>query len=192
MGRTGNVIVCGSSGCGKTTLLEQLIYGGMTPNTEFLPTIEDIYVANIETEKGVKEKFRFYDIGGVELTKHNGEIPRHYFSFAEGFVLVYSVDNAASFAAVESLKVDIDRNKEKKEVTIIVLANKCDMASSNWKTNRIAAQTWASREKVRVFEVSTHDRRSLYEPFVYLAGKLIPSQNKSSFPQISMGRKAKD
>jgi len=29
------------------------------------PTIEDIYTAMIETDRGVKEKVRIYDIGGL-------------------------------------------------------------------------------------------------------------------------------
>ena len=45
------------------------------------------------------------------------ELPKHYFSFADGFVLVYSVNNLESFQRVELLKKEIDKFKDKKEVS---------------------------------------------------------------------------
>lgn len=44
------------------------------------------------------------------------------------------------------------------------------------------AQNWAKNEKVRLWEVSVVDRRTLIEPFVYLASKMTQPQSKSTFP----------
>lgn len=33
MGKTSKVVVCGMKGVGKTTILEQVIYGNVTPST---------------------------------------------------------------------------------------------------------------------------------------------------------------
>lgn len=33
MGKTSRVVVCGMAGVGKTAILEQLIYGNVTPST---------------------------------------------------------------------------------------------------------------------------------------------------------------
>ena len=69
----------------------------------------------------------------------------------------------------------------------------------------MSALQWANNEKVRLAEVWLHknliymmidvlfnimqvsslDRGSLYEPFMYLASKLNPPPNKSAFAQIS-------
>jgi len=55
------------------------------------------------------------------------------------------------------------------------------------------AVSWATREKVRHFEVNIQDRKSLLPPFVYLASKLNPPQVKSGFAPLGMvGRKAKE
>ena len=43
--------------------------------------------------------------------------------------------------------------------------------------------------RIRLFEVSALDRTSLYEPFVYLSSKLNPPPNKSTFSQLTMGRR---
>lgn len=66
MGKTSKVVICGMKGVGKTAILEQLIYGNVTLKTHFYPTIEDIYVANIETDRGTKERVCFYDTAGLE------------------------------------------------------------------------------------------------------------------------------
>lgn len=48
---------------------------------------------------------------------------------------------------------------------------------------------WASREKVRHYEVTIKNRKSLLPPFIYLASKLNPIPQKSSFPQFPIGGK---
>ena len=45
-----------------------------------------------------------------------------------------------------------------------------------------AAQHWAKGEKVKLWEVSVADRRTLIEPFIYLASKMTQPQSKSAFP----------
>lgn len=46
------------------------------------------------------------------------------------------------------------------------------------------SQSWAQKERIKLFEVTATERKTLIEPFVYLASKLNPPQNKTSFPQL--------
>lgn len=89
------------------------------------------------------------------------------------------------------MKKDIDKNKDKKEITIIVIGNRTwpDTAQKNLENTANRAANWCTREKIKHFEVNVMDRASLYESFIYLSSKLNPIQNKSTFPQLSMGRK---
>lgn len=80
---------------------------------ESTPTIEDVYVALAETDRGIKEQLRLYDTRGV---RGGEEFPKHYFSIADGFVLVYAVNSLESFQKVDWLKKEIDKYKERKEV----------------------------------------------------------------------------
>lgn len=188
MGKTPKVVVCGMKGVGKTSILEQLIYGNFSKETELYSTIEDIYVAHVETDRGTKEKLRFYDTAG--LLSAQSEFPRQYLSFADGFVLVYDASKPESFDVVLGLKKDIDKNREKKEVAIVILAHKLNGKQDRVDSTKVS--NCMAREKVKLFEVDAMERTSLYEPFVYLASKINPPPNKSSFPQLSMVRKAKD
>ncbi|XP_015596011.1 NF-kappa-B inhibitor-interacting Ras-like protein [Cephus cinctus] len=194
MGKTTRVVVCGMKGVGKTALLEQLIYGNVNSTTEIHPTIEDIYVANIETDRGTKEKVRFYDTAGLEPLQsntNNQQLARHYLGFADGYVLVYDTAKPESLDVLFPLKKDIDKNKDKKEIVVIVIGNrtKTDTELYNLENTASKAANWCTREKLRHYEVNVMDRPSLYEAFIHLSSRLNPPPNKSTFPQLSMGRK---
>ncbi|KAL9869543.1 NF-kappa-B inhibitor-interacting Ras-like protein 1 isoform 2-T2 [Geothlypis trichas] len=148
-------------------------------------TIEDVYLASVETDRGVKEQLRLYDTRGLQ---EGVELPKHYFSVADGFVLVYAVTSLEAFQRVELLKKEIDVFRDKKEVAVIVLGNKTDLLDQR-QVETEAAQQWARAEKVRLWEVTVTDRKTLLEPFTFLASKLSQSQNKSTFPLP--GRKSK-
>ncbi|XP_074908365.1 NF-kappa-B inhibitor-interacting Ras-like protein 1 isoform X1 [Buteo buteo] len=148
-------------------------------------TMEDVYLASVETDRGVKEQLRLYDTRGLQ---EGIELPKHYFSVADGFVLVYAVTSLEAFQRVELLKKEIDVFRDKKEVTVIVLGNKTDLLDQR-QVETEAAQQWARAEKVRLWEVTVTDRKTLLEPFTFLASKLSQSQNKSTFPLP--GRKSK-
>ncbi|XP_069816516.1 NF-kappa-B inhibitor-interacting Ras-like protein 1 isoform X2 [Dendropsophus ebraccatus] len=112
MGKGSRVVVCGLAAVGKTAILEQVLYGNHIIGQENIETLEDIYIASVETERGVREQLRLYDTQGLQ---EGTELPKHYFSVADGFILVYSVDSLESFRKVEQLKRDIDRFRDKKE-----------------------------------------------------------------------------
>ncbi|XP_064444646.1 NF-kappa-B inhibitor-interacting Ras-like protein 1 isoform X4 [Mirounga angustirostris] len=116
MGKGCKVVVCGLLSVGKTAILEQLLYGNHTIGMEDCETMEDVYMASVETDRGVKEQLHLYDTRGLQ---EGVELPKHYFSFADGFVLVYSVNNLESFQRVELLKKEIDKFKDKKEGIVV-------------------------------------------------------------------------
>lgn len=126
------------------------------------------------------------------MTSKNREIPRHYFSVVDAYILVYAINSHESFIIMDSLKKDIDRNREKKDAVMIVLGNKLDLVEDR-QVDYSQASSWAAKERVRLFEVSVFDQQTLIEPFLYLSSRLNPPPQKSTFPQLSMGRsKVKD
>jgi len=181
MGKTQKVVVCGSRGCGKTSILEKVIYDNNGP---FSSTLEDVYVANIETDRGTREKIRFYDTQGVDVDYRDSAIPKHLLAAADGCIIVYSVDDWKSYQVAETIKKEIRSNADKKEMVVVVLGTKTDLSNSR-QVESVQALQWANNEKVRLCEVSALDRSSLYEPFMYLASKLNPPPNKSALSQLT-------
>jgi len=187
MGKTQKVVVLGSRGVGKTSVLEKLIYDNNGP---FSSTLEDVYVANVETDRGTKEKLRFYDTAGIDVNNktdkycNNREVPRHLLALADAAIIVYSVEDNHSYQIAETIRKDIEENKEKKDMVILVLGTKADLRESR-QVELVQAMNWAAAKKIRLAEVSAMDRHSLYEPFMYLASKLNPPPNKSTLAHIT-------
>lgn len=185
MGKISKVLICGHCGVGKTAIIEHLVYGNHVVGTPTMPTIEDIYTAVIETDRGVKEKVRIFDTAGLDCTKP--DLPKHYLTFPDGFVLAYDVTNWESFQRLDKLKKDIDKYRDKKEVYIIAIGNKTELHDCR-QVDFNTAQLWATREKVKLWEVSVTNRQSLQEPFVWLTSRITQPPSKSTFP---LGRKNK-
>ncbi|XP_013397471.1 NF-kappa-B inhibitor-interacting Ras-like protein 1 [Lingula anatina] len=187
MGKSWRVVVCGQTLTGKTAIIEQLIYGNHIVGAPTFKTIEDIYVAYVDTDRGVKEKVRLYDTPGLDSSQV--DMPRHYITNADGFVLVYDVNSFDSFNCINKLKKDIDKHKEKKEVTVIALGNKIDVDSGLRQVDQQTAQKWAQKEKVKLYEVTASNRVSLTDGFVWLTSRMTQPPAKSSFPLV--GRKSR-
>nr|XP_009486367.1 PREDICTED: NF-kappa-B inhibitor-interacting Ras-like protein 2 isoform X2 [Pelecanus crispus] len=63
MGKSCKVVVCGQASVGKTSILEQLLYGNHVVGSEMIETQEDIYVGSIETDRGVREQVTIVVLG---------------------------------------------------------------------------------------------------------------------------------
>nr|XP_025046087.1 NF-kappa-B inhibitor-interacting Ras-like protein 1 isoform X3 [Pelodiscus sinensis] len=113
-------------------------------------TVEDVYLASVETDRGVKEQLRLYDTMGLQ---EGVEFPKHYFSVADGFVLVYAVNSLESFQRAEVLKKEIDTFRDKKEVIIVILGNKTDLTDQRQVETEVAQQ-WAKAEKINKLKAS--------------------------------------
>ncbi|KAG8281790.1 NF-kappa-B inhibitor-interacting Ras-like protein [Homalodisca vitripennis] len=190
MGKTTRVIVCGMKSVGKTAILEQAIYGNYNKDSFLQATIEDIYVACVETERGTREKVRFYDTAGLESVTQARQVSQAW--QADGYVLVYDTSRPESFDLLVQLKKEIDKNKEKKEVVFIILGHNIKTVECPVPLESPASKAshWSIREKIRHFEVNALDRTTLFEPFVHLSSKLNQPPNKSGFHQLSMVRKS--
>ena len=157
----------------------------------FPATVEDTFSCNIENDRGTVEQLRIYDTAGLDSKSATlkDDLPKHLFPFADGYILVFSLDDEASFQVVDVIRKEVEHYKDsKKELVIVVIGNKSDIEASKREVENVQVLNWAAREKVKYFEVNTHDRTTLFEPFVYLASKLNPPHNKSSFSQLTMGR----
>lgn len=78
------------------------------------------------------------------------------------------------------------------QVPIIILGNKSDLGEDNRVVDPGSAEKWAANERLRLWEVNVHNRNLLLEPIMNLASRLNPQPSKTSFPQLTMGRKNKD
>ena len=66
---------------------------------------------------------RFYDTGGIEV--RNRTLPSHYHSSADAYILVYSVTDKLSFQLLPDIKKDIEKNRDKKDVSEFEIVDGC-------------------------------------------------------------------
>ncbi|CAD5209938.1 unnamed protein product [Bursaphelenchus xylophilus] len=178
----------GAPRCGKTSMLLTL---NMTENIlsrPYIPTIEDTYLiqTGLDTAEKPLEHVTFYDTAGI--TKDNMELKRSLVQITDWFVLVFSLLNYESFEVVDSLKKYLDKNvlKEKKDSQIVLIGTMADADAK--RINSETIQQWATREKVRYFEICTADRASIVEVVHYMVGRQFHAPRE---PKFSLSKKLK-
>ncbi|CAH8594876.1 unnamed protein product [Schistosoma intercalatum] len=182
MGKITKLVVCGPTGSGKTSLIEHCIYGNYFERQpeDFISTYEDTYNAVVETDRGFKEKVRIYDLGG--MTK----LEKHFVNCADAFILVYDISDSKSFSSVQSLKQDIDKYREKRDLCIVLSCHKVDKPKDA-TLDSTEVSRWSQSEKVaNIFETTVYDRQSLMNLFTWTVSRITQSQSKSGF---SFGKK---
>lgn len=88
------------------------------------------------------------------------------FFSGDAFLLVFAVDDAASFEQVVQLRDEILSHNNKERRSIIVVANKADYSSDLWRIKRELAETLVSIDwELAYVECSAKDGRNIIEIF---------------------------
>ncbi|KAL3997476.1 Miro-like family protein [Acanthocheilonema viteae] len=187
MGKVMRVLVAGSKKVGKTACLEQLACLSDITDQPYIPTIEDTYQVQMDYGDRPKEIMVFHDTAGISESGPI-ELKRSYVQVADAFLLVYSVVDHETFNRMDMLKKTIDKQfgKDKKEVPIVVLGNMIDLPGR--KVDSEFARSWATKEKVKLYEVTAKNRNTLVDLVMYLGSRHFHSQRESKF---SLSKKLK-
>ena len=165
----------------------------------YFSTIEDIYVACWEKDKGVKEKLRFYDTKGMDNAKDQDtmNLSRHLFSSCDGAVLIFSSSDPDSIQCIEKLKQEIEKSKDKKEICHFILIDNNIPTFPGFSQENL---TPANKESIRsdlqnrlrspVYELAATDKRdTLCKPFIDLATMITQIPTKGSIVKPFKGPK---
>lgn len=175
---------------------------------KYFSTIEDIYVACWEKDKGVKEKLRFYDTRGMDSSKDTDTINqmRHLFPLVDGCVLLFSSNDSDSMQCIEKLKFEIEKSKDKKDICHFIIIdnqmpvpvntqpiNDASSTLSSMITNRdLIRQEMQTRLRANLYEFTTIDKRDLLcKPFIDLAMSITQVNTKGSMNIVQSIKKPK-
>ncbi|VUZ41714.1 unnamed protein product [Hymenolepis diminuta] len=175
MVRVTKILLCGSSGVGKTSLVYSLdaLSKNLPDLHKYLPTYEDTYNFYISIDKNNQEKVRIYEIGG-----QNSSVGRHFVNSADAVILVYDLTDFESFATLQNLKADIDSMKDRREIPTVIIGNKSDQPRNN-KFETFLPSVWSQREKIAYYEMNTIDKRIFSQVLSELVLRVIQPQSKS-------------
>ena len=158
--------VLGQTLVGKSALTYRFISDKFP--TEHDTTIEDQYKINTTIDEQ-NCRLEILDTAGQDDYQSMLDT---WINFAEGFVLVYSIDDRESF---ESLKDKYDRvvkNKSDDVYSVIIVGNKCDLEDKR-KVTKEEGESYAKSKGVDFMEVSALKTINVKETFVKLAHNLL-------------------
>ena len=115
------IVVFGSGAVGKSAMTIQYINGTFV--ADYDPTIEDSYTKSVQIDKQTYS-IEILDTAGEEEFL-SMRLP--YIRKGDAFMLIYAIDNRASFEEIEHFQADILRNKGSMDVPIVLCGNKCDL-----------------------------------------------------------------
>ncbi|XP_034480494.1 ras-related protein RABE1e [Drosophila innubila] len=116
------VILCGDYGVGKSSLFRRFANNSFVTETDRKSTLG---LDHIDREYNVGEKqlkLQLWDTGGMERV---ASVTSSYYKFAEGAILVFALDNAASFHSLSQHLLDIVTYAE--SAKIFICGNKSDL-----------------------------------------------------------------
>jgi len=121
------IVVLGGGGVGKSTLTIRFLTDNFID--EYDPTIRDSYRKQIRLEDDKPVLLDILDTAGQEEFRSMRD---EWIREGDGFMLVYSITDAISFAELEDLRKEIMRAKEDKMkyIPIVMVGNKSDLKDS--------------------------------------------------------------
>ena len=97
---------------------------------------------------------------------------------ADGFILVYSIDNKDSFESTKTRYDRIMKLKANQKVSIVVVGNKCDLEEKRQVT-REEVESYCNENKIYFLEASALKTINIKEAFLSVARGLL----KIQFPE---------
>lgn len=119
---TYKLVVVGAGGVGKSCLAVQLVHQVFDDSEEYDPTIEDAYVKQVEVDD-VLCRLDILDTAGQE---NFSALRDQYLKDGDGYLIVYSVIERATFEEAAIFRTQILRVRELPGVPIMLVGNKCD------------------------------------------------------------------
>jgi GTPase SAR1 family protein len=97
-----------------------------------------------------------------------------WISYADGFLLIYAIDDKESFEATRHRYDRIVKSKEEKPV-IILIGNKCDLVDKR-KVERSEGEEFAKSKGIKFMEVSALEKINVKDAFLAVASELLYKQ----------------
>ncbi|CAH4027383.1 ras-like protein 2 isoform X1 [Pieris rapae] len=156
--QTYKLVVVGGGGVGKSAITIQFIQSYFV--TDYDPTIEDSYTKQCVIDD-IPAKLDILDTAGQEEFSAMRE---QYMRSGEGFLLVFSVADHASFDELFKFHKQILRVKDRDEFPMLMVGNKADLESQRVVTLD-EAQSLSRQLKIPYIECSAKARMNVDQAF---------------------------
>eukprot|EP01129_Flabellula_baltica_P017287 TRINITY_DN9538_c0_g1_i2.p1 TRINITY_DN9538_c0_g1~~TRINITY_DN9538_c0_g1_i2.p1 ORF type:complete len:190 (+),score=33.00 TRINITY_DN9538_c0_g1_i2:24-593(+) len=179
------IAVLGAGAVGKSCICLQFVKNQFV--SEYDPTIEDSYRKQIDVD-GQVFVLDIFDTAGQE---EYATITELYVKTAQGFVVIYAIDNMLSFNHTASIYKVISRAKEEGHLPIVLVGNKCDLEEErviSKAQGKERANEWGD---IGFFEASAKERINVDELFEECVRRIISASDSIYLDQPVQPKKRK-
>ncbi|OHT04626.1 Ras family protein [Tritrichomonas foetus] len=156
------IVVVGTSGVGKTAMVQRLVDNTFQEETQSTVGVEfKSFNITLDTET---IKLNIWDTAGQERFR---SVSKAYFRNAVGAILVFALNNADSFNELESWLNDL-HTLAAPNAAVVLIGNKSDLVDDRAITES-EAQSFADRHAMTYIETSAREGTNISEAFLRLA-----------------------
>eukprot|EP00697_Spironema_sp_BW2_P014321 gnl/Spiro4/4736_TR2367_c0_g1_i1.p2 gnl/Spiro4/4736_TR2367_c0_g1~~gnl/Spiro4/4736_TR2367_c0_g1_i1.p2 ORF type:complete len:188 (+),score=71.12 gnl/Spiro4/4736_TR2367_c0_g1_i1:98-661(+) len=158
-------VILGGGAVGKSALSIQFVHNRF--EADYDPTIEDCYrtQCTVDNETVLME---IVDTAGQEEFR---ALRDQYIRSGLGFLLVFSITSRHSFDEIPSFRENIIRVKGESDVPMVIMGNKCDLASER-QVSYNEFKDLATSYDCPFFECSAKDRFNVQKGFHVLVSQI--------------------
>jgi len=164
--QTIKIVILGTGGVGKSCLTIRYIQDVFVDTYD--PTIEDSYRHQIE----ISNKSYVLEILDTAGTQQFHSMRDMYMKSGDGFLVVYSIIDKATFLEAESLYGDVLRVRDADAVPLLLVGNKCDLSNQREVSNT-EGQEKAAQWRVPFYETSAKTDTNISEVFLTVTKQIL-------------------
>ncbi|XP_071978134.1 ras-related protein M-Ras isoform X1 [Engystomops pustulosus] len=172
---TYKLVVVGDGGVGKSALTIQFFQKIFVPDYD--PTIEDSYLKHTE----IDGQWAILDVLDTAGQEEFSAMREQYMRTGDGFLIVYSVTDKASFEHVDRFHQLILRVKDRESFPMILVANKVDLMHLR-KISSEQGKEMAVKHNIPYIETSAKDPPQnvdkAFHDLVRVIRQQIPEKNQ--------------
>jgi GTPase KRas protein len=168
------LVILGGGGVGKSALVIRLVTDNFME--EYDPTIQDNYLKQVD----VDEEPAMLDILDTAGQDEYSDMQDQWMREGKGFVLVYSIDDPATFDEIPVFMEKIQRAKEMDKVPLVLVGNKCDLPESERRVTLEQGQALATSFGCSFMECSAKAKINNVELFMQAVREIIKSDKEIS------------
>ncbi|OCT60924.1 ras-related protein M-Ras [Xenopus laevis] len=166
---TYKLVVVGDGGVGKSALTIQFFQKIFVPDYD--PTIEDSYLKHTE----IDGQWAILDVLDTAGQEEFSAMREQYMRTGDGFLIVYSVTDKASFEHVDRFHQLILRVKDRESFPMILVANKVDLIHLR-KVSSEQGKEMATKHNITYIETSAKDPPQNVDKAFYELVRVIRQQ----------------
>ena len=174
------IVVFGAGAVGKSALTIQFVQGQFI--TDYDPTIEDSYKRPLNVD-GESVQLDITDTAGQD---DFAAMRTSYMRSGKGFILVYAIDDRASFEEIEAFHKELVRTKPGEKIPCVICGNKCDLEDRRI-VSKAEGEELAQKLGTKFFETSALTNYQIHDVFTTLVRDIMalskPQKTEEPKPQ---------